>query len=471
VKKFLIAGLAALMTLPALAQNAPASSEIESAQQQIEALKAQLERLEATVDYLKANATAARKDAAGEAVDVSTLKTNVAKYTWSGDFRYRHEVIDAEETATSRSRERIRVRFGVLAKVNDRINARLQFSTVNSGNDNPRSTNQTLGTGWDRKSVGIDLAYVDWKASDLFNLQLGKMPIPWTKTASYFWDNDLTPEGAALKFARGPVFAGVYYHWLNERDVGKSSAASADANMVGAQLGIRQALGKSTLSAAIAYFDVGGVQDQVTAFAAPDPAALPVAFPGCVIDGAFGSGNGIGNNAFGNSTYSGAAPQVGSSAEAVCTRLHSDFNLIEAQVQLDFSAGRFPMSAFVDYMQNNAAKVNSKAGKKLDTALSAGFMFNKASAPRTWEAGLIYQQAKKDGVFGQFHDSDFGGGVTDTNGFALKGAWVPAVGWTLNGTYFVNQRFNDVATATGTVTTAKQDYDYKRLQLDLNYKY
>ncbi len=467
MKKFLIAGLATLMTLPALAQNAPASPELENAQQQIEALKSQLERLEATVDYLKANAAAARKDAATEAVDVGTLKTNASRYTWSGDFRYRHEVIDAEETATSRTRERIRVRFGVLAKVNDRINAKLQFSTVNTGNDSARSTNQTLGTGWDRKSLGIDLAYVDWKASDLMNLQLGKMPQPWVKTASYFWDNDLNPEGAALKFARGPVFAGIFYDWLNERDTATSSGASTDANMVGAQLGIRQAMGETTtLTAAIGYFDLGGVKDRITS--AVVPGAAPPATT-CTIDGAFGGGQGTGNNAFGNTTYAGVAPQIGSNA--FCTRLRSDFNLVEAQLQLDFIAGKYPMSVFADYMENTAATVNAAAGKKLDSALSGGFMFNKASAAKTWEAGLIYQEAKKDGVFGQFHDSDFGGGVTDTKGYVLKGAWVPATNWTLNGTYFINQRFNDVATATGIVTTAKKDYDYNRLQLDLNFKF
>ena len=466
MKKFLIAGLATLMSLPALAQNAPANPEIESAQQQIEALKAQLERLEATVDYLKANAMAARKDAAGEAVDVTALKTNASKYTWSGDFRYRHELIDAEETVTSRARDRIRVRFGVLAKVNDRINAKLQFSTTNLGNDNARSTNQTLGSGWDRKPLSIDLAYVDWKASDLFNLTLGKMPIPWTKTAAYFWDNDLTPEGAALKFTRGPVFAGLYYNWLNERDVGSSSGASTDANMVGAQLGIKQAMGKATLTAAIGYFDLNGVQDRIASGAIPSAAPAGTV---CVIDGAFGSGQGTGNNAFGNTTYAGGAPQTGSNA--FCNRLKSDFNVVEALVQLDFSAGVYPMSVFADYMQNNGALVNTAVGKKLDTALSGGFMFNKASAAKTWEAGLVYQQGKKDAIFGQFHDSDFGGGVTDTKGYALKGAWVPAASWTLNGTYFINQRFNDVATATGTVTTAKKDYDYKRLQLDLNYKF
>ncbi len=36
---------------------------------------------------------------------------------------------------------------------------------------------------------------------------LGKMPQPFAKTGSYFWDNDITPEGIAAKFARGPFFA------------------------------------------------------------------------------------------------------------------------------------------------------------------------------------------------------------------------------------------------------------------------
>ena len=43
-------------------------------------------------------------------------------------------------------------------------------------------------------------------------------------------------------------------------------------------------------------------------------------------------------------------------------------------------------------------------------------MFNKASAPKSWEIGYVYQKTEKDAVFGQFVDSDFGGGVTDTKG-------------------------------------------------------
>jgi hypothetical protein len=285
----------------------------------------------------------------------------------------------------------------------------------------------------------------------MFNLVLGKAPIPWTKTASYFWDNDLTPEGAALKFNRGPIFAGVYYDWLNERDSGSSSSASTDALLTGAQLGLKQPLGKTTLTAAVGYFELTGVRDRIASGAVATGAPTGTT---CAIDGAFGAGQGTGNNAFGNSTYIKTGEY--------CSRLRDDYKFLELLTQLDFSAGKFPMSVFVDYQKNNG--VLSSVSDKQDTALSVGFTFNKASAAKTWDAGVTYQKAEKNSVFGQFHDSDFGGGVTDTDGYALKVGYVPATNWTLNGTYFVNQRFIDA-------NDTKATKDYKRLQLDLNYKF
>jgi hypothetical protein len=449
-------GLFSVATVPAMAQTAPAADRLEQIAQQLQELKEANERLQAEVEYLKANAKAARKDAADQTVKVDTLASTASvaasKYTWSGDFRMRRELIDAEENV-GRARDRMRVRFGVLAKVNDKINAKLQFSTTNTGNDTARSTNQTLGTTFDRKPLSIDLAYVDWKATDTLNLVLGKMPIPWTTTVSYMFDKDITPEGAALKWARGPIFGGVYYMDLNERDAGAlsttSSAASTDANMIAAQLGFRQQVGKVTWTGALGYFDVNNVKDRVASGAG-----------GCAIDGAFGAGQGTGNNAFGNRTYSGVAPIVGSSA--VCTRLLSDFNEIEALGQVDFAIGKYPFSAFIDYMKNNG--VSSSVSSEQDTAVAAGFLFNKASAAKTWEFGAIYQKAEKDAQFGQFIDSDFGGGVTDTKGYVVKAAYVPLANWTLNATYFINDRFIDNSDTAPTKT-------YKRLQLDLNYKY
>jgi hypothetical protein len=456
----LVTGLAfwsATVTSPALAQSATApmamADRLEQIAQQLQELKEQNERLQAEVEYLKSNALAARKDAANETVKVDTLASTASvaasKYMWSGDFRIRRELIDAEENVTGRARDRMRLRFGVLAKVNDKINAKIQLSTATAGNDSFRSTNQTFGTGLDHKPLTIDLAYVDWKATDTLNLVLGKQPIPWTTTVSYLFDKDLTPEGAALKWVRGPIFGGIYYTDLNERDSATSSAASTDANMVAAQLGIKKTTGKYTWTGALGYFDVNAVKDRIASGAGT----------GCTIDGAFGSGQGAGNNAFGNTTYTGAAPGVGSSA--VCTRLLNDYNLIEALGQVEFAIGKYPFSAFVDYMKNNA--VTSTANKQ-DAALAAGFLLNKASAARSWELGVVYQKTEKDAQFGQFHDSDFGGGVTDNKGYVLKAAYVPYTSWTMNAQYIVTDRFVD---SNDSVATRS----YKRLQLDLNFKY
>jgi hypothetical protein len=369
----------------------------------------------------------------------------------------------------------VRVRFGVLAKVNDTINAKLQFSTTNNGNDSARSTNQTLGTSWDKKPLSIDQAYVEWKPNPMVNVQLGKTPLPWTTTASYFWDKDLTAEGAAFRFVRGPFFAGAYYDWLNERNSGSSQAASADATMAGFQVGFKQSFGNSTLTAAAGYFDLNGVQDQIVKFSqtstadlstATGPATGIVTTKTCAIDGAFGNGSGTGDNSFGNTTYTGLAPQV-DTLTFPCTRLLSDFNVITGLVQFDTKIGAYPFSVFVDYMKNNAAKVNPTVKRTLDTASAVGFTFNKAGAARTWEISTVYEQNGKDAVFGQFVDSDFGGGATDAKGFAFKGAWVPATNWTLNGTYFLNKLNYDGVASSST----KHELDYKRLQLDLNYKY
>lgn len=430
----------------------------------VDGLREEVERLKSEVEYLKENAKGTRKEAAVEAVAVENLKTTASKFTWSGDLRYRHEEIDTEGNVTNRDRDRLRVRFGVLAKVNDTISAKLQLSTTNVGGDNGRSTNQSLGNGtagngaWDRKTVGWDLAYVEWKALAPLAVQLGKTPMPWTRTNSYFWDGDLTPEGGNLKFSHGIFFANAAYNHLSEQDSGSNAslgiARSTDSKVVSAQLGVKLPIGKSALTAAVGYFDVQHVQDQ----------PVTVAGTGC---GTYAAANpAFGGSPYGNTTYT-----VTASAGNTCSQLLSDFNPAQALVQLDLMVGKFPLTIFADYMMNTEAEVNPVVGDKLDTAISGGFIFNKASAAKSWEAGVIYQKTEKDAIFGQFVDSDFGGGVTDVEGFAVKAAWVPATNWTINGTYFVNKRFVDIAAANGTITTAQFDHDYKRLQLDLNYKF
>lgn len=452
MKKSLISGaIAALLAAPALAQNAT----LDQVSRELAELKAKNERLAAEVEYLKEEAKGQRKDAAKEAVDVENLKSATGKFTWSGDFRYRNEQIRTAPNSTTeehtRGRDRIRLRYGVTAKINDTVTGRFQIATAGGSTGDPRSTNQTLGEDWSRKSVGIDLAYVDWKPASFMNVQLGKTPQPWVKTASYFWDGDLTPEGAAVKFATGPFFASAFYEWMNERHSGSATGKRSDSKLVGAQLGWKQGVGPATLTVAGGYFDVTNVQNEVTSGTAL--AGTPAST--CAANGTFFGGSTNGNVTFDNN---GTTPSG-------CSALLSGFEVVNALAQIDFNAGRFPMSAFIDYMKNLDAAAHPTLGDKFDSAYAAGMTFNKASAPMSWEVGVVYQQSEADAVFGQFHDSDFGDGRTDTDGFAIKGAFVPAANWTLSGTLFINKLNND----TGSPITT--DLDYKRLQLDLNFKF
>ena len=59
-------------------------------------------------------------------------------FTWKGDLRYRNETIEQQYTP-DRNRDRIRVRTGFVAKVNDTVKAEVGISTAENGD--PRSSN------------------------------------------------------------------------------------------------------------------------------------------------------------------------------------------------------------------------------------------------------------------------------------------------------------------------------------------
>ena len=88
-------------------------------------------------------------------------------------------------------------------------------------------------------------------------------------------------------------------------------------------------------------------------------------------------------------------------------------------------------------------------------------LLGKAASPRTWEAGVAYQILEKDALFAQHIDSDFAGGVSDSEGMILRAAYAPLKNWVLNATYFLNSNNRDVGT----------EYDFKRLMLDFNAKF
>src|SRR5512143_2806357 len=210
----------------------------------LQALKTQLEALQKKVAELETQQKK-QEEVADKTLDqVAQQKANVGdwvgRFTWKGDLRYRNEDIRQEFVSGDRNRDRLRVRIGTVAKVNDTVTAEVQLSTGESlesgGYGDARLPNQTLTEASSRKRVWFDTAFFQWKPNSNWTATLGKQRYPWIRpTNTYFFDNDINPEGLAINWQQGPdgLFASAWYMQLAERSAG------ADSTLSGGQFGWR----------------------------------------------------------------------------------------------------------------------------------------------------------------------------------------------------------------------------------------
>ena len=200
-------------------------------------------------------------------------------------------------------------------------------------------------------------------------------------------------------------------------------------------------------------------------------------------DGVQGYNPFFGGSSFGNTTTTSAA---------VCSRtlaagdacLLSDFDIIEGFADLTTSVGGRPLRFFVDYAQNTEAEVNPVAGEKLDTAYVRGHQLRRRvggqghlgirrDLPAGGE-GRAVRPAARFGLRRWQHGHE---------GFVLRGGYTVARNWTLNAALFLNDLSNDVPQSVtvfnkATPAPVRHDFvpgiidrDYKRLQLDLNFRF
>jgi len=449
----LATAVAAALTLSAAdasaqTKGAATKAEVQSIQSQMQALAERLSRLEAAnaelktqnsdlqaladrreaeMDYLKSQTKELREEGAVASNEIAKVKGAdwATKIKGRGDFRFRNENIWSERAvdgvavdAADRERMRIRARLGFDFKATDNVKGTLLFAT---GGDDPRSSNQTLGGSGTRKSIGLDMGYVDWTFMQGGDLLLGKQVNPIFKPGqSLFYDGDFNPEGGAVKFDRGMFFGTAYGWWVTEQYNADPAGENSDANIFGLQAGMKfPLLGGETVLAAN-YYECGACQNNSPLFA---------------------------NNSNGNTTF-----RVGESPTNLLTY---GYDIFEVGAQMGVTVASLPLTFWANYARNLADDV------EYDTAYAVGAMVGKASNAKTWEAGLFYQAIDKDALFAQWVDSDFGDGKTDSEGWVLKAGYAPVKNFTMNATYFLNTLNKDVGV----------ELDYDRLQLDLNYKF
>jgi hypothetical protein len=176
------------------------------------------------------------------------------KLKLKGDVRFRNEFI-RQTGKDDNFRWRIRARLAGDAEINDSWSATIGLA---SGSDDPVSTNQTLTSGFSRKTVNIDLAYVDFHPKRIsgMNALAGKMRFPFETAdkTQMVWDNDLTPEGIALKYKhkageKADVFMNAAGFYITDND------PENDQWMSGAQAGFNvKPSGKVGLMVGAGYF-------------------------------------------------------------------------------------------------------------------------------------------------------------------------------------------------------------------------
>lgn len=136
---------------------------------------------------------------------VTGLENTLGRFRWTGDVRIRVEDFFQNYSGCTgcadRNRTRARVRFGFEGKLNDDFNAGVALATGSFGD--PTTTNETFTNNFDRKTIGLDKAFITYNpvAHKWLTVTAGKFPYLWQRT-SVTGDPDTNPEGFDVKLSK-----------------------------------------------------------------------------------------------------------------------------------------------------------------------------------------------------------------------------------------------------------------------------
>jgi hypothetical protein len=174
------------------AQQKYATVESETTEQ-----KASMAKVSSDLEDVRTTLTGNAFQAQEDQKRVGALEGLVGRFRLVGDIRVRGEDFFQEKTA-DRNRARIRVRFGFEGKLNEDFVGGLQIATGSLGD--PTTTNSTFTNNFDRKTIGLDRAYITYNptAHKWLSLTGGKFAYTWQRTPVTF-DSDLNPDGFSEK--------------------------------------------------------------------------------------------------------------------------------------------------------------------------------------------------------------------------------------------------------------------------------
>lgn len=387
-------------------------------------------------------------------------------------------VLATASTQDSRSRERIRMRLGLTAKVADEVGVGVRLAT---GNPTDRvSTNQTLGNSFNKYQLFVDRAFVRMDVAESLTIQAGRMPNPWFST-DMVWSENLNFDGLAATFhlPTPPVdfspFATVGWFPLREQ----TPPSRGSRWLMGAQVGAAwEAATRTKLKMGVAYYsykNLAGEQD-TNYDTALNSSGQAVVVPH-VDYGKFEYASGMrqkGNTVFEtNPLFStdiapiwGLAYQFRPLVLTAAAELShfSPYSLLlsaEYVKNLAFDANSFHKRAGLAY-----ANVNP-GGKDKGYQFKLAFGAPEVREQGQWQLSTSYRYIGSDAVLDAFTDSDLGLGGTNLQGYILGGSYGLYRNTTLGARYLSAKTIDTPLNAS--YTDAK--YKVNTLQVDLNVRF
>jgi hypothetical protein len=369
-----------------------------------------------------------------------------------GDFRFRSENFWYDEDATgvertNRHRLRYRIRLNGKAEINDHAEVYMRFV---SGDDDPRSTNQTFGSGldFDTDDFRIDRAYARVSPfahgrlgeDGTLHFEVGKVPNPFTwKRGKDFmlWDGDISLEGATAELTWRPTdgletFLNGGYYVIDE------NSTSKDPHMYAGQVGFHAE------PAASIEFGGRGTYYHFN--------SLDAAFHARGVDGTGGPTSAGGN------IVDGLTGGVGG----------QNLQVVEASVYLAMLTDTdWPVLVYGTWANNLTAEASvATTADEEDTAWGAGVEIGNAE--KFVKLGVGYWHVEANAFPAQFIDSDLFDGRTNREGWAAYASRTIWKNTALNLTAFFSDEIEDDVPPYG---DSVPNADRIRLQADLVFKF
>ena len=387
------------------------------------------------------------------------------------------DILPLANTTESRSRQRLRMRLGLTAKVTDEVGVGVRLAT-GSATDRV-STNQTLGQNFNKYELYVDRAFVRIDPADWVSIQGGRIPNPWFAT-EMTWNENLNFEGFATSFRRPVVddgfapFATLGYFPLRE----STPPGRNSRSLWGAQVGASMELDSRTrVKFGLAYYSYNNIEGR-------SDTDYTLLSNGISVGQRYGRyeypvglrqrGNTVfETNPLINFTNDTIKPTWGLAYQfkplvltATAEFTHfSPFNVMLAAEYANntaFSASDFRKRAGSTYY-NNVDPGGSREGYQFKLAVGA----TEVRELHDWQVQFAYRRVGSDAVLDAFTDSDLGLGGTNLRGYTLGVTYGVDRNSTLGVRYMAAENID--STINSNFPTAS--YKVNTLQVDFNVRF